>query len=125
VPGSPDALAGLRRVLRRWLDDRCDPATAERLLFACGEVATNAIVHGGHDEDAAFLLEGVAQNGDIRIAIRDSGEWRGPGRAGDEVGRGLMLARGLVDRVEIEAGEGGTTVVLEQAVARPGVPGGI
>lgn len=118
VPGRPDALAGLRRMLRRWLDDRCDPDVAERILLACGEVATNAIVHGGTSEQQGFVISGRARKGRIRIEVRDPGRWRSPGREGDEVGRGLAMARALVDHVDVKLDDRGTAVVLEQD-ARP------
>lgn len=124
VPGEPDALAGVRQLLRRWLDERCPPEAAERILYACSEVAANAVVHGGGGEEASFTIEATAEEGLIRVTVRDRGEWRAPARTPDAGARGLALARALVDRLELRTGGEGTAVVLEEDVSVGPLGGG-
>jgi anti-sigma regulatory factor (Ser/Thr protein kinase) len=49
--------------------------------------------------------------------VRDSGRWREPRGVGQ--GRGLVLMKGLMDRVETITGEGGTTVRLHKRLEAP------
>jgi anti-sigma regulatory factor (Ser/Thr protein kinase) len=48
------------------------------------------------------------------MTIRDEGQWRPP--RGAHRGRGVMMMRGLMDFVDIEHTDEGTTVVLERTL---------
>ena len=49
------------------------------------------------------------QNGVLELSVSDDGRWRHP-RPDDARGRGLELVRALVRDLDVEQGEGGTTV---------------
>jgi PAS domain S-box-containing protein len=119
-PADPDELHGLRAALRDWFTAAgLDPPAATELLHAVGEVASNAIEHGARlDPARSVAVTGEHDAGGVRMAVRDDGRWveqatgPRPGR-----GRGLVLARALVDDLEISATGTGTTVHLTKRVA--------
>jgi PAS domain S-box-containing protein len=115
LPTSPEALASMRSLLRRWLRhaEGTDEEIAE-ITTACGEAATNAIEHAGAGGDTPFEVNGRLDGREVRITIRDFGAWRPP-REGDQ-GRGLSLMHALMDSVEISPSDEGTTVLLRRAL---------
>jgi anti-sigma regulatory factor (Ser/Thr protein kinase) len=99
------------------------PGRAVELGIAANEIATNCLVHGG----GAGTLSCWAEDCRFLCQIEDGG--RGiddplagyrPGNAAGESGRGLWLARQLVDLVQVDGGPSGTRVRLH--VALPGSP---
>ena len=52
--------------------------------------------------------------GQVRVVIRDDGRWRPP--RGEHRGRGVPLMQALMERVDIEHTDKGTTVVLERTL---------
>jgi anti-sigma regulatory factor (Ser/Thr protein kinase) len=114
-PATPEALASMRAVLRRWLRHigSGEQQIAE-IVTASGEAATNAIEHSGAGSGAPFEVAGGLEGQDLVIAIRDYGAWRAP-REGDH-GRGLSLMRARMDTVEISPTPEGTTVRLRRTL---------
>jgi len=80
------------------------------ILVAVGEACANAIAHAYPAGDASFEVIAIRTEGAVEVVVRDFGQWRPP--RGEERRRGLTLMEELMDRVEIERGDGGTTVVL-------------
>jgi PAS domain S-box-containing protein len=119
-PADPDELRGMRITLRDWFTALgLGALTANELLHAIGEVASNAIEHGSLlDPARSVAITGEQDPGWIRVAVSDDGQWVEPvpdsGR-----GRGLTLARALVDRLEISATGTGTTVHLTKRTTTP------
>ncbi len=116
-------LASVRHALGRWLTaqgvgelDRWD------LVLATSEVVANAAEHGlggqpSRSVDVTARLEQRAGAPDeVVLQVRDDGTWREPVRSAER-GRGLGIARQLVDDVAVETGTG-TTVVLRRRVVR-------
>jgi anti-anti-sigma factor len=66
---------------------------------------------GGQVEVDASSRHGLA-----KIVVRDRGQWR-PSRQ-DEGGRGLLLMRALVDKVDVVSGPEGTEVRLSRRIGR-------
>lgn len=92
------------------------PVPASDLCFAANEAITNALVHGGGvtglwvwDQDGRF----VCQVEDRGPAISDPLAGYRPPSAEASSGRGLWLARQLVDLLQIVPGHPGTTVRLQ------------
>jgi GAF domain-containing protein/anti-sigma regulatory factor (Ser/Thr protein kinase) len=119
VTAAPDALAAMRRSLTTWLvsagaseDDAYD------MVLAVGEAAANAVEHAYGPGDAEFDLGAEVTDGAAVIEIRDSGRWREA--RGRHRGRGLDLMRELMDDVEVEQSETGTTVRLRRKLRREG-----
>jgi anti-sigma regulatory factor (Ser/Thr protein kinase) len=113
LPAEPEALAAMRGLLRRWLvhAEGTDQEIAE-ITTACGEAATNAIEHAGSGGGAPFEVTGTVAEGEVDITVRDYGAWRAP-RDGDQ-GRGLSLMRALMDSVDVDPGQEGTSVRLRR-----------
>jgi PAS domain S-box-containing protein len=110
-PTTPEALASMRALLRRWLQHvGGEEQEIAEIVIACGEAATNAIEHAGAGGSAPFELSGQRDAHGVRITVRDHGVWRTP-RTGDH-GRGLSLMRALMDSVEVTPATDGTTVRL-------------
>jgi anti-anti-sigma factor len=118
LPARPDALAEVRRSLRRWLDQ--NGATCDELLsvvLASGEACANSIEHAYGAADAELDVVAVMADGTMTVSVHDSGRWRPP--RGQHRGRGLALMRELMDDVTVTHGEDGTTVQLSFRLANP------
>jgi serine phosphatase RsbU (regulator of sigma subunit)/anti-sigma regulatory factor (Ser/Thr protein kinase) len=114
-PTDRGALAGIRQLLRRWLETRgASTDEIHDIVVACQEACANAVEHAYRPGRHSFELDATCDRGRVRVTIRDRGRWRPP--RGAHRGRGVMLMRGLMDSVDIEHTETGTTVVLERAL---------
>jgi anti-anti-sigma factor len=117
LPAEPEALATLRRTVDQWATaSGASDEEVHDLVLAVGEAVTNVIQHaytssGGEVEVDASIRQGLAQ-----IVVRDRGQWRLP--RPDDGGRGLLLMRKLVDRVDVVTGPGGTDIRLFHRVGR-------
>ena len=112
-PAEADALADVRRLLRRWLSTRA--ATADEaydITVACQEACANAIEHAYGPGRAELDVELSYDAGRVRVTVRDKGRWRPP--RGQNRGRGLPLMHSLMHTVDVTHGERGTVVVLER-----------
>jgi serine phosphatase RsbU (regulator of sigma subunit)/anti-sigma regulatory factor (Ser/Thr protein kinase) len=112
-----DTIPPLRRVLGRWLREaEATPVEIEEISLACSEACANAIEHAYAPGPAALEVHAtVSDAGDAVIQVRDYGSWR-PAR-GAHRGRGMLLMKGLMDSVDVDAGDGGTTVKLTRRLA--------
>lgn len=108
-----DELAQQRAVLRDWLARAgVESPDAEELVHAVGEVVTNAAEHGsGFDGTSRVTLTGERYADGVHITVSDDGRWIEPS-AHSARGRGLLIARAFVDRLEISTSRTGTTVHL-------------
>jgi PAS domain S-box-containing protein len=114
VPTEPRRLAPLRHTVRRWLAELgTAPQESNDVMVACMEACTNVIRHAGASR-SAFEVVLEAADGSVAVTVRDRGRWRPP--VGEVGGRGLDLMRGLMDRVEIDPGPDGTTVLMVRAL---------
>jgi len=116
LAASPRELARLRRQLGEWL--RRASTTEEEvaeLTLAVNEVAANAVEHAYGLVDAEFLLHGRIEDGEVEVQVRDFGRWRHR-RSRRDRGRGLDLARQLVDSLDVVPARSGTTVTLRRRV---------
>jgi anti-sigma regulatory factor (Ser/Thr protein kinase) len=113
----PESLAQMRRAVGRWLRaaGATDAETYETLV-ACGEACANAVAHAYPPGDASYLVEAERRRDGVEVRVRDFGSWRAP-RTGSQ-GRGLGLMREIMDEVEIERGEAGTSVVMRRSLGR-------
>ncbi len=114
-PAETQALARVRRLLRRWL--RAQGATADEIsdiTVACQEACTNAVEHAYRPGHNSFHLEATCDAGRVRIAVRDDGRWRPP--RGTNRGRGISMMQQLMDVAEIRHTPDGTSVVLERTL---------
>lgn len=119
-PARPSSLASMRRAVAQWL--RLAEAGEDEIyeiLVACGEACANTVAHAHPAlSDSSFEVHGAREGPEVEIAVRDTGRWRSPG---DEArGRGLSVMRELMDEVEIEPSEQGTTVTLRRRLRGKG-----
>jgi len=116
-PADAHELSSMRAELRRWLERSGLPTeTLEDVVLACTEAATNAIEHAYIGRRGDVLIEAESEDGGLQVSVIDHGRWRHP-RPDDSRGRGLDLVRAVIGDVDVERGEGGTTVRM-----RVGVP---
>jgi serine/threonine-protein kinase RsbW len=95
-----------------------DPESSYEFVFAVNEAVTNAIRHGGSDDQGRIHLSIIADADRLTFAVRDRGTFVMPvldGAENAEHGRGLALMASLVDEVQLEIDPGGTTVRLSKA----------
>jgi anti-sigma regulatory factor (Ser/Thr protein kinase) len=116
-PADAHELATMRVELRTWLERTGLPSeTQEDVVLACTEAATNAIEHAYIGRGGDVLIEAESEEGRLRVTVTDHGRWRHP-RPDDSRGRGLDLVRAVIGDIDVERGEGGTTVRM-----RVGIP---
>jgi serine phosphatase RsbU (regulator of sigma subunit)/anti-sigma regulatory factor (Ser/Thr protein kinase) len=109
----PRALTSLRRTLGRWLDAAgASDEESQDIRMAAHEAACNSMEHAYGFEEATFSLDAAHDSDLVSIVVSDKGGWREP-RESDR-GRGLDLMRALMDEVELEAGDAGTTVRMKR-----------
>jgi anti-sigma regulatory factor (Ser/Thr protein kinase) len=109
----PRALTGLRRTLGRWLEAAgASMEESQDIRMAAHEAACNSMEHAYGFEEATFSLDAEHASDQVSIIVSDKGGWREP-RESDR-GRGLDLMRALMDEVELEAGDDGTTVRMKR-----------
>ena len=113
IPPDVARLASLRRALSDWLERSgvADPPRAD-LVLATHEAAANAIEHGNPEQP--FEVRGEIIDGVLTVEISDTGQWEASRTGNDERGRGLMLIKALVSKLEIRTGLYGTTLRLLQ-----------
>lgn len=117
LQASASVLAGLRRTLGRWLaGHEVGNEDAFGITLAASEAAGNAIEHAYGAREAAFTVACTRDDRGVQIVVRDTGHWREARPYGR--GRGLGIMRALVDEVEVDRGERGTTVTLRKRLPR-------
>jgi anti-sigma regulatory factor (Ser/Thr protein kinase) len=120
LPADSESLAPMRRALARWLKAAgADHSEAYEVLVATGEACANAIAHAYPAGDASFELSGSRTRDGLQIQVRDRGRWRAP--RGELRRRGLTLMETLMDEMELDKSENGTTVTLRRRL-RGGSP---
>jgi len=122
LPAHPDSLATARAAVGDWLAGLgLGPIQAGAVQHALGEAMANAVEHAyGDSGPGEFTLDAdLDDQGLLRLTVTDQGRWRPPPADPRNRGRGLMLMRGLVDRVEVTPGDLGTTVTITHRLRRP------
>jgi len=130
VAASPTCLAGLRRAIRRSLEEApgvIPSGVVDDVVLAVSEAATNAILYGSADAQPVTVTVRV-YSGWIEATIRDRGRPSAPRTAPVTSlgGRGLWLIGQLVDELRLARARPGTLVTLRRRVADPigGLPDG-
>jgi anti-sigma regulatory factor (Ser/Thr protein kinase)/CHASE1-domain containing sensor protein len=112
-------LRAARQRFGEWLGTLSLPA--ERLgdlLLAVNEAMGNAIEHGSAERpDSVVQVEAGVRGAQLLISVTDSGRWQERDAASADRGRGLLIMRRLVNKVEVGRGPRGTTVTLEVDLA--------
>lgn len=123
-PSSQKYLSTVDRFLERELKRAgLPPDVIADVAISVSEFVNNAILHGNHQNEAKRVtLELFFGAAEVTICVEDEGEGFDPNRVANplegenllkEVGRGIFIAKTLVDAVEFERGKkGGTRVKL-------------
>lgn len=118
-PADPAQLGPIRADVRVWLASlRVEEETAEDLVLAVSEAASNAIEHA-YAPGAAHPQVGIrlwTADGHVHAEITDHGSWREPPTGPSCRGHGITIMRGLVRSVSIGHADGGTTVLIRHPV---------
>jgi anti-sigma regulatory factor (Ser/Thr protein kinase)/putative methionine-R-sulfoxide reductase with GAF domain len=115
LPANPNVLSGTRHMLRRWLRERgADDETAAEVVVAVNEACANAIQHAYPPGPARFELTAREQNGELTIAVRDTGRWRKSQEA--DGGRGVGIIKNAMSEVEVTRSPEGTVVLMRRAL---------
>jgi anti-sigma regulatory factor (Ser/Thr protein kinase) len=116
VPSSASSIPALRRRLRGWLAAAgVGEDQAYDLLLAACEAATNAIEHAQEPTQPYVDVSAVVEDGCVRIAVRDYGQWRERVPSMDR-GRGSTLMSATGD-ITATPSPDGTTVVITSALS--------
>jgi anti-sigma regulatory factor (Ser/Thr protein kinase) len=115
-----DAVRVTRGELSMWLEElRASPMDEMALTHAASVLVTNAIDHGGRDDDREIeLYARLGTDGVIRVEVTDHGTWQAPSEDLSR-GRGLAMAAGLVDHLGVATGPFGTRALLQHRLVRP------
>jgi anti-anti-sigma factor len=120
LPAVPASLPGVRRRLGGWLT-ALGMGEQDRVgvMVAVGEACANAVEHAyrGQEPGRVYVTAGVDVDGVLTVSVRDEGSWRPPDRDPGDRGRGLLIMRQMVDRVELQE-DHGTTVTLSMRLRR-------
>ena len=118
LPTNPKSLATLRRTLGRWLESLgASRVESNDVQVACHEACSNAMEHAYRFREATIDVDGEFDGEEVRLTIADRGAWRE--KRDSDRGRGLDLIRALMDDVEVEPSEHGTTVRIRKRLAEP------
>jgi len=120
-PADAGALRVLRQSLRRWLGKwGADPDEIYDITVAVQEASANAVEHAYAPGSAAFEVDARYDEGVITVIVHDRGQWR-DARGGEQRGRGLPIMESLMEKVDVERSEHGTTVRLRRTLKRASV----
>jgi anti-sigma regulatory factor (Ser/Thr protein kinase) len=103
----------VRRVMRRWLRERgADADDVNEMTLAVGEACANAIEHAYSPAPAWFELDATESEGEVTVAVRDTG--RGREARGENRGRGLRIIDAAMSDVELTSTSTGTKIVMRR-----------
>ena len=122
-----DALAALRRMLRRWLIEMgAAPDEMAGIVMAANEAWQNAIEHGHDFQPVPVNVRFQREDDEVVVTVRDAGG-RGQPAGDPDRGRGIELMRGLMDDAKLDLGShrGGVAVLRRRiGVLAPAEPAG-
>jgi PAS domain S-box-containing protein len=115
----PAELGSMRRGLSRWLSARgANKEELDAIQIACNEACSNSIEHGCGFGPGRVTVEADKGAEGVVLEVRDGGDWiERPDGPLPFRGHGLGLMEALVDAVDIERSQAGTTVRLRRQLA--------
>ncbi|MBI5868384.1 MAG: ATP-binding protein [candidate division Zixibacteria bacterium] len=130
IPSDPGRISEADDFLETALRSRGVPdAIVSDMAIATTELVNNAIVHGNkRDATKTVILSLQITDSEVVIRVVDQGEGFDPGQVPDplaqenllrEVGRGIFIARSLMDDVRYERNPGGGMVVIVRKSLNP------
>jgi serine phosphatase RsbU (regulator of sigma subunit)/anti-sigma regulatory factor (Ser/Thr protein kinase) len=138
LPADSSAVATARHVLLGWLDERgARRSDIDAVIHAVTELVENVVDHayadrgteGAEGADAPGppgeasqrghfeIVAALRDDGSATLTVRDQGRWIARAARASR-GLGLALVRGIVDELEIDHGDEGTTVTVRHHLTR-------
>ncbi|MEA3297721.1 MAG: ATP-binding protein [candidate division Zixibacteria bacterium] len=106
-----------------------DESTIADIAISVSELVNNAIAYGNRDSrDNPVKISIATTNNTVEISISDRGQGFDPNKIenpiADEnllkvVGRGIFIVRSLMDKVDFDSTDKGTTVTITKSFKRP------
>jgi anti-sigma regulatory factor (Ser/Thr protein kinase) len=102
-----------------WLEDAgANNREVFEVLLATTEAFANAVEHPHEPRTHVVDVEGMITDDAVTISIRDHGSWGSEQARKDEGGLGLVLMGELMDGVQVDPFEDGTTVTMQRRLVR-------
>ena len=129
LPARTSTVGRVREELGRWLAD-LDPRSLDLVVLqhSVGELVANAVGHAYADAleeaarpDAVVVDASLETSGEVAVTVRDTGAWRAaePSAGATPRGRGLAMARGLADHLDVRHDGAGTAAHVRHRLTRP------
>jgi PAS domain S-box-containing protein len=128
LPNEPARVAEARAFVSRFLTDLRTPVdTATEIELAVGEAAANAYRHGKRSGRSEMRIYCSLEGPSVAISVADDGGGFDPREVAEREppdrfasgGRGLFLMKELMDEVEIDSSDQGTTITMYRRINRP------
>jgi serine phosphatase RsbU (regulator of sigma subunit)/anti-sigma regulatory factor (Ser/Thr protein kinase) len=129
LPNEPSRVSEVRGFVSSFLADLRAPVdVSTEILLAVGEAAANANRHGHRPDGRGEVRVYCALEGpSVTIVVADDGGGFDPSQVDPTAlpdrfasgGRGMFLMRELMDEVEIESTDSGTTVTMYRKITAP------
>jgi serine phosphatase RsbU (regulator of sigma subunit)/CheY-like chemotaxis protein/anti-sigma regulatory factor (Ser/Thr protein kinase) len=121
LPARAQSVTIARHRLRAWLEENApelDPVSRADLEVAWSEACSNVVRHAYGPAEASFDASASRKGNELRMTVRDTGQWRAPGnRSG---GRGLPLMKEFSDELVIDRQDDSTTVTMVRQLPSDG-----
>jgi len=121
LPARAQSVTLARHRLRAWLAENApelDAVARTDLEVAWSEACSNVVRHAYGPAEASFDASARREGSELRMTVRDTGQWRAPGnRSG---GRGLPLMEQLSDQLSIDRQADSTTVTMVRQLPSDG-----
>ncbi len=127
VPSDQEFLADVDTFLEATLRGfGADESVIADIAISVSELVNNAILHGNKAiPDKIVTIKLKRENNAVCISIADEGTGFDPSEVDDplddnnllkEVGRGIFIVKSLMDSVDVQATNNGTTIVIKKAI---------
>jgi serine/threonine-protein kinase RsbW len=127
IPSQEKFLATVDEFVETFLKRHVtDGSVIADIAISVSELVINAISHAGEKSPEQLIVVAIGKtNGEIRISVSDQGSGFNPDEIDDpladenllkETGRGIFIVRSLMDTVNVETSEQGTTVTITKAI---------
>jgi serine/threonine-protein kinase RsbW len=127
IPSNTDFLAEVDSFVEGLLRGYgIDESQIADIAISVSELVNNAIFHGNRaSPDKTVTVKVGRFNNSVRIAVSDQGGGFNPDDIANpiaeenllkEVGRGIFIVESLMDRVDIEVSNGGTTITITKSI---------
>jgi serine/threonine-protein kinase RsbW len=119
APSLPQRLREVRALVARWAGRLGLPAEAvDDIVLATHEALANIADHAYPDGGGDAELDAACVQGEVRVVVRDHGNWRAPSPDPGWRGRGLVLIAGLAEHVDVQCAAAGTSVAMRWRLPR-------